>query len=316
MRMRLLLGTATVALALAFGTAPIVAAGSDGSLTAKEARKLLKKSEKALKKAEKAARRGDGATVAAQAQAHADAQARINAGLAQAEIEQENRIDVAARVDEATFKHIPVLEGLLETVPEQARGAIERALIESRTGHDVATQAILAEGQVDLSGRFLNDREARVAMAKNEALVRMAERARQRGDNARARQAAEVFAANSAQVAAAIERNQVDPYDAPTVFDRVSRETSRHFDVLSGLLDTVPEEARPAIERAMAASQRGHVAATAAISRTPAAGIATGRPGVTGAPSGVGTGRPSGIPGGPPSGTPGGPPSGAGRPPR
>lgn len=55
--------------------------------------------------------------------------------------------DAAARVEEATGKHIDVLTGLLATVPEEARRGIEKALEASRRGHDAALAALAAAEQ-------------------------------------------------------------------------------------------------------------------------------------------------------------------------
>lgn len=149
-------------------------------------------------------------------------------------------------------------------------------------------------------------------MSKNEALAKLTERASQRGDTTTVRRGSEQYAANSEIVARAIEDDAVADSDPVSVLDRVSTNTSRHLAVLEGVLGRVPAEARPAIERAIQASQRGRQAATTALSRTPAAGVVSGRPGSAGPPAGTG-----GRPGGPPTGVPG-PPGGKppGRPPR
>jgi hypothetical protein len=52
--------------------------------------------------------------------------------------------DAAARVEEATGKHVDVLTGLLARVPEEARRGIEKALEASRRGHDAALAALAA----------------------------------------------------------------------------------------------------------------------------------------------------------------------------
>ena len=312
MKISLLFGTTAVALLLALGAAPTTLALSNKPLSEKDTKKLLKASEKELKEARKASEQGK-TEAAAHAARFTENLDRINNALASDEVRENDALDVAARVDEATLKHIPVLEGLLETVPEQARPAIERALEASRRGHDTATEAILNHGQVSLPGGLLTDRTARQAMDKNEALLKQAERGRQRGDEAAVGRSVEQFTRNIDAVGRAIETDAVDQREAISVLDRVDRNTRRHVSVLEGLLGQVPEQARPAIERAIQASQRGQQAATQALARTPAAGVQAGRPGAAGAPADIG-GRPTGAGGGPPSGTPG-PPSGRHGPP-
>lgn len=314
MKVRWLVSTATVAVALALASSPIATAQTSQPLSKKEAKKILKQSEKSLDNARAANRRGDAAAAADYAARYTERMERLNRALANGTVDEGDALDVAARVDQATLKHVPVLEGVLERVLDQAKPAIERALQVSRRGHDTATEAILNRGRVSLSGGVLTDRAARAAMEKNEALLKHAQRARKRGDHATVRRSVEQYTANISSVGRAIEQGAVDESEAVSVLDRVSRNTRRHISVLEGLLGKVPEQARPAIDRALRVSQRGHQAATEALRRTPAAGVRTGRPGAAGSPTGVG-GRPGGA--GPASGKRGGRPGGKrGGPPR
>ncbi|MEX0932844.1 MAG: DUF5667 domain-containing protein [Candidatus Pacearchaeota archaeon] len=50
--------------------------------------------------------------------------------------------DLAARVAEKTSTHLVVLSGVLEQVPEQAKGSIERALEESARGREASLDAL------------------------------------------------------------------------------------------------------------------------------------------------------------------------------
>lgn len=318
MRLRMFVSTATVALALALGTAPAALAQDSPSLTKKEAKKLLKQSEKDLKKTKKAGNRGDGDAAAEHASNFAQNMNRLNRGLSSSHMSDHDMLDVAAKVDEATSRHEQVLMDLLagDQLPEQARSHVEDALAASLRGRETATQAVLTRGQVDLDNGMLTNASARSAMRKNDALVRQAERAQQRGDNATVGRSVDQFSANMGTINNAIEHGQVEQSDAISVFDRVNNNTSRHISKLEDLLGTVPEEAQAGIQRALDNSVRGRDMATQALQRSRAAGIMTGRRGATGASAGIG-GRPSGAgSGGRPSGVGGGRPSGAGRPPR
>lgn len=312
MKPRLLFGAATLVLGLVLGAAPAISAQSSPPLSEKDAKKLLKKSNQSLNRARKAAERGDASAAAEQAGRYTQHLERLSASLVAGNLAQDDVLAVAARVDEATLKHIPVLEGLLGTVPDQARPAIERALQVSRRGHDTATEAILRRGEVSLPEGMLTDRTARGAMERNEALLDHAERARKRGENATVRRSVDQYTANMDAIGRAIEQGAVDEAEAVSVLDRVDRNTRRHVSKLEELVGQVPEQARPAIERAIRVSQRGNQAAVEALARTPAAGIGAGRPGSAGPPSGIG-GRPGETPGGPPSGK--GKPPTAGKPP-
>ncbi len=318
MRLRMFASTATVALVLALGTAPAALAQDSPSLTKKEAKKLLKQSEKDLKKTKKAGNRGDGDAAAEHASNFAENMNRLNRGLSASHMSDHAMLDVAAKVDEATSRHEQVLMDLLagDQLPEQARSHVEDALAASLRGRETATQAVLTRGQVDLPNGMLTDASARSAMRKNNALVKQAERAQKRGDNATVGRSVDQFSANMGTVNRAIEQGGVEESDQISVFDRVSNNTSRHISKLEDLLGTVPEEAQAGIQRALDNSVRGRDMATQAVQRSRAASIMTGRRGTTGAPTGIG-GRPSGAgSGGRPSGVGGGRPSGAGRPPR
>ncbi len=325
MRLRMFASTATVALALALGTAPAALAQNTQSLTKKEAKKLLKQSEKDLKKAKKAGNRGDGDAAAEHASNFAQNMNRLNRGLSASHMSDHEMLDVAAKVDEATLRHKQVLEDLLagDQLPEQARSHVADALAASLRGHDTATLAVLTRGQVNLDNGMLTNASARSAMRKNNALVKQAQRAQKRGDNATVGRSVDQFTANMGTINNAIEHGQVEQSDAISVFDRVNNNTRRHISKLEDLLGTVPEEAQAGIQRALDNSMRGRDMATQALQRSRAASIMAGRPGGAGSrggfggnsqgagggrPGGAGGGRPSGAGGGPPSGRPGGGP--------
>lgn len=311
MKVRLLAGNAMVALALAIAVTGV--AQDSQPLSKKEAKKLLKQSKKDLKKADQASQRGEVQEAADRASRYAENMQRLNENFPTGNVDDFEALELAERVDKATLKHEATLLDVLERVPDHAKPAIERALEASRRGHDTATEAVLRRGQVDLEG-ILTDRATRGAMKKNEALLRQAERAQQRGDNAAVSRNVEQYAANMDRIGRAIEQGQVDEFEAVSVFDRVDRNTRRHSSKLEGLLGEVPESARPAIERALQESARGNQMATQALQRSRAAGIQAGRPaGVGGGPGNAGglssgaRGRPSGAGGGPPSNRPGPP---------
>jgi hypothetical protein len=289
--------------------AGVVAAQSETGLSKKEAAKALKDAGKALGQAQREAERGNGQAAAARAQEYAATLQQLGRGMGNAGRNENEALEIAEQVHDATLKHIPVLEGVLARVPDQAKPAIERALAASQRGNTEASQAILRNSAVNLGGQSLDNRSARGAMKKNEALVKLAEASAKRNDRAALDQAAEQYSNNVNTIGRAVQNGQVHPNDQISVLDTVSSNTQRHAAKLEELLDTVPEQARPGIERAIANSQRGHQAATAALQRSRAADRAAGR----GRPDGVGGGPPSGV-GGRPAGV-GGPPSGAGGPP-
>lgn len=63
---------------------------------------------------------------------------------------------LAEHVSNMTYKHVLVLQGLLDKVPEQARPSIERAINVSQTGHERAVERV--RNQVSLQARNKNQR--------------------------------------------------------------------------------------------------------------------------------------------------------------
>lgn len=79
-----------------------------------------------------------------------------------------------------------------------------------------------------------------------------------------------------------------------------------HMKTLSGLVDQVPAEARPGIERALSAANRGIETALQRLGSAPPAGPPATPP--AGPPGGAPpAGPPPGVPAGPPGGLPGKP---------
>ncbi len=126
-----------------------------------------------------------------------------------------------------------------------------------------------------------------------------------------------------------INRAQAQGRDVSKALSAVERSTTKHTEVLSNLLGKVPEEARPAIQRAIEVSQRGRNTALDRLERIQRGEIPAGKPegierperperpermekpGRPAIPGGIDTPGGFGVPGG---GRPGGgPPGGKGR---
>ncbi len=76
---------------------------------------------------------------------------------------------VTETVAKATSKHLAVLEGVLEKVPENAREAITKALEKSKNGHIAALRALAGENPDKAVEINLNSAENRLEKAKREA---------------------------------------------------------------------------------------------------------------------------------------------------
>lgn len=298
--------------AIFFAVAAAFPTLAEETLTGKSAKRLIKNSERCLKAAEKASGRGEVDAVLAQTLCYTDWIDHVVRAFENNKTRERDVLAVAERVDEATLKHVGVLERLLSAVPETAQPAILHALTTSRRGHVEATFAILrrSETTAELSGDMLTERAARDVLERSSLLLRHAERAQKWGDDEVLRRTTEQYAENIGAVSRLIEAGAVSTPDAESVFDLVNTHTTHHLGILRELIGKVPAEARPAIERALEVSQRGNRAATEALARIPESerkGASRG---------GSRGGKPEGKPGGKPDGSPGRGPGGKPAPPR
>ena len=114
-----------------------------------------------------------------------------------------------------------------------------------------------------------------------------------------------------------INRAQAQGRDVSEALEAVERSTKKHTEVLTDLLDKVPEQAKPAIRHAIEVSKRGRNIALDTLGKIQRGEIPAGRPEGIGRPEGLGRperpSRPEGIgrPGG--LGRPGGGRPGGGR---
>jgi hypothetical protein len=73
---------------------------------------------------------------------------KLEAAMARAKAAKDNGEDTTEllqKISDATSKHLEVLSGVLEKVPEQAREAIQNAMERSQNGHDTALQVVGGE---------------------------------------------------------------------------------------------------------------------------------------------------------------------------
>ena len=128
-----------------------------------------------------------------------------------------------------------------------------------------------AERGLEFANRRVEELEALVEEGRMEYL----ERARERYEHALNMTLARMEQATDQELAAG------------NVTERVAEATMKHIEVLARVYEQVPEQAKPAIARAMEVSQRGHDAALRALERK-------------GPPEGVTPGPPEGVTPGPP----------------
>ena len=156
--------------------------------------------------------------------------------------------DISELVAEATLKHLEVLEGLLETVPDEAVPGIETAIEASQTGYQNALLALAGENPVRAMEINLAAMEGRLSRAKAEA---------DENDIEGVEDAIEEFLALSGFGEEISEIAQGLGMGTTTVEQLVAEATGHHLDVLREVLAIVPEQAKVAIENAIAVSELG-----------------------------------------------------------
>ena len=156
---------------------------------------------------------------------------------------------VAELVAMATSHHLAVLDQVRDSAPEQARPAIERAREASMHG--------LGNGLTALAGE--NPRRAmELNLAAMEGRLNRIEATAADEDVEGVEDAVEEFEELAGFGEEISELARQIGEDETQVEELVSRATALHLEVLEKVLETVPDEAKPAIERAMERSRTGH----------------------------------------------------------
>jgi len=149
--------------------------------------------------------------------------------------------NVTTLVAEATSRHFLVLDEVWDMVPDQAKTAIAQARNVSATGYFHALVALAKNNTVGVTEMNLAAMEGRL----NRVRARV-------GDVEAVEIALQQFEAMSefgeeiSQIAQGIGLNVTE------VEELIAEATSKHLEVLAEVYDRVPEQAQPAIERAMA----------------------------------------------------------------
>lgn len=196
---------------------------------------------------------------------------------------------VAELVAMATSHHLAVLDQVRDSAPEQARPAIEQAREASMHGLGNGLTALAGENPrraMELNLAAMEGRLNRLEVASADQDVEGVEDAVDEFEDLAG------FGEEISQLARQIGEGQAQ------VEELVARATSLHLEVLERVLATVPDEARPAIERAMERSRAGHERAVEAMEQ---AGPPGETPGPHGPPAAAGqnsqhVGPPGSIP--------------------
>jgi hypothetical protein len=183
--------------------------------------------------------------------------------------------------------------------------------------------AVFAQQQ-DTEQRTLTLQDVKDRLKQNQKFLDEARKRGKTGDAAGIEVAVNNFSRSMEGLDRALSHGQFQGSESQRVdaFERVEKATRKNGEVLSGLLNKVPDQAKPAIQHALEVSQRGRTTALAKLPDARAQRDAAmarrdqaEQPSMAGRPEGVGrpgdVGRPSGVGrpgGGPPSGRPGGKP--------
>ena len=155
----------------------------------------------------------------------------------------------------ATSKHLLVLDGLDDIVPEEAEGAITQAKGAAINGQGNALRLLAGENPVRAMEINLAAAEGRL----NRAKVKADENENEEIEKALAEfERLNNFGDEICQMARGLSDNT-------TVADLVFKATAKHLDILAEVYEKVPEQAKPGIERAMEVSRRGHQQAVEAL---------------------------------------------------
>lgn len=177
---------------------------------------------------------------------------QLNKSLARAEKAKAKGIKVEKAVQtlaEATGKHLAVLEGLLEKVPEKAKEKVIKAKEVSITGQKNALMALAIENPEKAAEINLKAVEARLNRVKTkteEGKIEEVKEAIKEFENQYK------FGEKISQIAKGLGK------DVASVEQLVEKATSIHLEVLAKVYEKAPEQAKSAIEKAMEVSVRGH----------------------------------------------------------
>ena len=165
--------------------------------------------------------------------------------------------NVTARVAEAMAEHLPILDTLYDTVPDEAKAAIAYARNVSVTGYFYALAALAGDDTMHAAEMNLAAMEGRL------------NRVRAKLQDPEALQIAlqqfyymAGFVQEISQIAEETDVNVAE------VAELVTNATSRHLEVLAELYEEVPEEAKEAVKWTMEESFRGYEEITKVLMRS------------------------------------------------
>jgi len=164
-----------------------------------------------------------------------------------------NVTELVELVSNVTYKHVLVLQEVLERVPEQAKPSIEHAISVSLKGHLTASEKIAGidpERGLRLHLEYANKimEMVREGRGKPEILLEHYQREMNKTEEL-------------------LEKLEKRGFNVTKVVTTIAEATSMHEEVLQKVYETVPEEAKGSVEKAMEVSKKGKEKAVEAITR-------------------------------------------------
>ena len=269
------------------------------------ANQAMKIANQKMKEARKNAQNGDAAGTANAVRGYETALGHAMSSLQEGEGQGVDMTNTINKVTEGTLKHQTTLAEVHDRVPDQAKPHILHAMEVSALGHENSLTAL----ENVAARQSSSQRQGRTFLNVAGGRVEQAQAAAARGDEASAQRAGEGYARALNGSMRAISTSRLQGAELESALSRVTNATEKHQATLQDVMGRVPEQAQEAIQKAMAASQKGHESASANLQRMRQRRMARqqqastqggGRSGGGGGRGGGGAGRGGGASGGAP----------------
>jgi len=159
------------------------------------------------------------------------------------EIKSEKKSEVEARVASSTSKHLSVLEEVLNKVPEEAKEAIRKAKENSKKGHMQALES-LSKSKPDEAAKIgANALKQRLEEIKQATATKQF-------------QNVESLAKDFEDLSKGF-REMAQNNNRVKVQEMVGSSTAHHIEVLEGVYEKVPQQAKESIRKAIEESRKG-----------------------------------------------------------
>ena len=206
-----------------------------------KAEKYLKYAELRLAEAKEMAEKGKSEFVSDLAKEYENYLEKANEIAKTAQEVGKNVTKLTEIVAIATWVHVDVLENVLEKVPEEAKPAIERAINSSKKGNEEA---------LSILEKIKPERAAEINLKICEKILA---KAREKVNKGEIEEATDLIKEYESRINKSLKIAEIAKSlgNNSQVEQLVKEALSIHVDILSETLERVPEEAKPAIEKAM-----------------------------------------------------------------